>query len=195
MTHRLDSLNEREKFAVRKIVEPGLRLLTKRHYKVDAILWRPQTFDNLTQTTSSGVPEAEDAYRDVYGDYSGLGQERDEQDKPILQDGTQPPYTIFWIVVLVPPLSFVPFSGQYHSTEESTFSYTLDDRLKMGDFLAIRHPDPDNNDGDRSMRIFKVDHAKGVGVTVRMYTKFVLTPFPTAPPGMLDAITAWEATP
>jgi hypothetical protein len=195
MTHRLDTLNEREKWAKRKIVDVGFRLLFKRHYRVEAILWRPLAVADPLPITSVDVKDKENSLREVYGDYSGLAQETDEMDMPIVQDGSQPPYVIFGIDVLVPPLSFVPFSDQYHSTQESTFSYCQDGRLKNGDFLAIQHPESDDNYGNRSKRIFKVDHMTSVGVTIAMYKQFILTPYPENPPGMAAALLAFQPGP
>ena len=157
--------------------------MMRKHVGVNLLVFRWLNPPNPLAQTVSGTPNFEEAYRETYGVSSGLGQEFDAVNNPI---SSQPDYVHFQVEALAPPRSFVPFSDQYHSQTDSTFVYSLDDRVKVGDFLTLEHVISMNT--ARSKRVWKVDHVESVGMTTRMYFQIIVTPFPNLPAHMLDVI-------
>lgn len=189
MPLKFTGLADTEAWAKKKLLDPGIAILERR-WRIDALIYRNIAYEEPTEVTSVGVPEYEDAYREVYGQFSGMSVEKDEHGDPTTPDTK---FVLFEATVIIPPMSFVPFSDDYHSTSESTFAFTKDDRITVQDYLVIRHRD-ENDDGERSKRIYLVDHKQGAGVTIKMYSRLVLTPQMGDPVGLEKALEEYDAT-
>lgn len=186
MGRRLNGLSQLEAWAKDRYIDPGMLIVMKR-YRVDVIVFRKLNVAAAVQvpSTSNKVFNQEDIYREIYGNYSSLSVEQNP-------DGTKPaPGTenvLFSAIFAIPPQSFVPFSDQYHSTPESTYAYTVDQRVLPNDYLIIQHNLPAQG-GLRSKRVYKIEHEQAVGVTVQMFRKFIITPqigLPEGAEGVLD---------
>lgn len=185
MGRKLRGLDQQEAWAQRHFISPGMEILLDRH-KITAKLFRKlEVTDAIkVEETSSGVFNQEDVFREIYGPSSSLSVEKDAKNVPTVP-GTKG--ITFPVELMIPPGSFVPFSDQYHSTNESTFAYTKDDRVSATDYLVITHNLPVTGEL-RSKRVFFVEYARSVGVTIQLYKQLVLTPQLDLPDGAEDYI-------
>lgn len=189
MARRLFGLTQTEAWAKDRLIEPGMNMLLRRH-RVDALLYRRLQISTGTQVpkTHPSVFEQEDVYRSVYGTHSALSKEQKADFSPTSPSDT---HVLFSTIIAIPPQSFVAFSDRYHSTAESTWAYTIDDRISPQDYLIVQHSLPSVG-GTRSRRVYKVEHVESVGVTVQLVRKFIITPQMGLPEGAEEVLDGYN---